>query len=213
MLFGLSGDAEAKKVPVLINIGVGPSAWTFMGGLDPDRAWLPGMQLRVEAVVTKKTLQSKAVLKQVPKQYRDMVRSQPDLHVRNLPLLLVPDALILGGSRDGNAVYGAGWSPIGLYLLHKAGKTHAGLKVQPRILALSYREGADGKAAALAHLGLALNPDLMTKVAKRLWLGAGWESSVGLPLVGDAGPDVERMIHVGHAYAMVHLRIPVKFKL
>ncbi len=212
-LMAASPSASAKKIPVLLNFGVGPAAWTMMGGVDPERDWIPGVQLRLEAVVTKKTLKSKAVMKRVPKAYRDMVRSAPDMHVRNLPVMLVPDALVLGGSADGNAVFGAGWAPIGLSLFHKAGKTHTMLKVQPRVMALSLREGPDADAQWFGHVGLALNPDVMAKVAKRLWLGAGWESSVGLPLVGEDGPDVSGMFHIGHAYAMVHVRVPIKVKI
>lgn len=206
-------EAAARKIPVLLNIGVGPAAWTFQGGLGAERTWHPGVQLRLEAVLTKKTLKSKAVLRRVPKQYRDLVRKQPDLHVRPLPLLLVPDAIVLGSSPEGTAIHGAGWAPIGLYLFHKTGKTHTGLKLQPRILALSVRPGPEADPAGLAHLGLALNPDIMAKVARRLWLGAGWESSFGLPLSGEDGPDASEMIHVGHGYAMVHIRVPMKVSL
>jgi len=205
----LSSPAAARKVPVLIDVGVGPAVWTGLGGLDDERALHPGVVLRIDAVVTRKQLQKKWVRKNIPHRYRGetLLRHLPDLHVRRGWMMAAPDAFVLSPS-----VRGASWAPLSLKLLHHARPAHTSLNIQPRITLLG-ADGAGGESTSVAHVGLAANPDVHWKVAKRVWLGGGWESSIGLPMGAVSGPSSVRMFHVGRAYGMLHLRIPVKIHL
>jgi hypothetical protein len=205
----LSSPAAARKIPVLIDVGVGPAVWTGLGDLDAERVLHPGVVLRVDAVVTRKQLKKKWVRKRIPQRYRGetLLRHLPDLHVRQGWMMGAPDAFVLSPN-----VRGASWAPLSLKLLHHARPAHTSLNIQPRITLLG-AEGAGGPTASLAHVGLAANPDVYWKVAKRVWVGGGWESSIGLPIGVVSGASSVRMFHVGRAYGMLHVRIPVKIHL
>ena len=184
--------ARAAKVPVIINIGVGPS----VGVVGSPGSWAApslGLSLQVEGWVSRRTLRSKTVRRNVPSQYRGMLKQMEDLHVIPLPLWVVPDtAFVSPMSSEGPALQGASWAPWSVQLAHEAKGAHRSLSLAPRVSWLHLANpGAD--AIDQAWLGASLDPEIQTKMRRRVGLaahgslGAGWSPEITSPNVDLSG--------------------------
>jgi hypothetical protein len=193
----LLGLALAAKVPVKVNIGIGPTVGTVA---DPavDIPISYGVSLSVEAWVSKKTLRSKAVKKRVPKQYRGMVKAMDDLHVRPVYTWVVPDTVLL--APDLSAGF---WSPISVYLVHRVKPSHLSVSLAPRLGVVYASETAVGWA------GVSLGAELQSPMAKRFGVSAGFD--VGPGLAGEIEGVRPWLFAAGRA--QVHLRVPLDVKL
>lgn len=205
--------AHAAKIPVVVNVGIGPTVGTI-GAPGGFMAPSVGIALQAEGWVSKKVLRSKKVRKRVPQQYRGMVRQMDDLHARPLPTWVIPDAAFIGPlQEDAAALRGATWAPISVLLGHSAknSKPHWGLGVSPRVawLNLVPDDGAD--PINQGWYGASIDPEIQTNMKQTLGVavggsvGAGWTSEVTDPALGLEGRPWLMMSG--------HLRLQVRFPM
>ena len=194
LLLLLSSAAQAAKIPVIVNVGVGPTVATVGNPTSGSMPVSAGLSLQVEGWVSRKTLRSKAVRRMVPQQYRGMVKQLEDLHVTPLPLWVVPDEIFLTSLDDARpTLRGASWAPWSVQLLHSPKGPHTSLSLAPRVSWLSL--SAPGVAAqGLPWLGASLDPEVQTKMNQRVGVavagsvGAGWTPALESPAaLGMAG--------------------------
>ena len=219
----LGASAEAAKVPATVNIGIGPTVGTVVvPGLPEPVGWSVGLSLQAEGHVTKKTLSSKAVQRRIPRKYKGLVRNMDDLHVSPLPTLVIPDqslVLPLRADAPGPSAQGVGWTPISLYLLHKAKPAHLVLGAAPRVGWVHLRQDPTGSQPGSNHLylGLDLNPEWQSPMKKPLGMALGANAGPGLlaPVVDEAGgdPDGVTLAVWADAYLRVHLRTRIQVSL
>ncbi|MEL6347556.1 MAG: hypothetical protein AAFV53_30895 [Myxococcota bacterium] len=217
MMFLALFAAHAAKIPVIVNVGIGPTIGV-VGGAGQFSAPSLGLALQAEGWVSKKTLRKKKVRRRIPKQYRGMVRDMPDLHVRPLPTLLIPDAVFIGPVQDeGAALRGASWSPISMALVHqgRAKGPHVSVSVAPRIAWLNLSGAGGGDAINQGWLGASIDPEVQTNQRERVGfaltgsVGAGWTPDVSDANIGlDGRPWL--MISGG---ARLQLRFPMKIDI
>ena len=216
------GTAHAAKVPATVNVGLGPSVtWLGNPGESPLAPAL-GFTLMAEGWVGKKALRSKAVMRQVPRQYRGLVKSMPDAHIVPLPAMLVPDIVALaplpaggGEAAAGPSILPVSWAPIDISLLHraKAKGPHITLDAQPRISWLRLEDG-DGTRGNAVWLGAAAGPVVQTNLARRVGVavgghwGAGYVPAPKAALDGYSRP----WMHVD-TFARLQLRFPIEVDL
>lgn len=216
-LFLTASVAAAAKIPVIVNIGIGPTIGTIgtPGGLMAPSV---GIGLQAEGWVSRRTLRSKRVRRRVPQQYRGMVRKMDDLHVRPLPTLVIPDSTFFGPVEEGvPALRGATWAPLSLSLSHsvKRNAPHWSLAVAPRLAWLNLQPADRGDATNQAWLGASIDPELQSNMRQRVGfavggsLGAGWTPEITAP---DLGLDGTPWLMVS-ATARLQLRIPMKINL
>jgi hypothetical protein len=185
----LAAPPRDNRIPVTLNIGLGPAIGTMvlpgLGGPPPVSL---GLSLRVEAYLDSQTLHSKRVMRQVPRQYRDMIRGSKDLHILPFPTPFLPDTALLlplTGHDGGPTLRAVAWSPFGLYLTHKVKPAHTALSLGPRIAWVSLDGDAAADPAATSHvfLALELNPERQTHMQKR------WGTTLGARVApGFVGP-------------------------
>lgn len=213
-------SAGAAKVPATVNIGIGPTIGTVwvrsMAGPPPVSV---GVALRAEGWVSKKTLQSKKVMRRVPRKYKGMVRSMDDMHVVPLPVALLPDqALVVpvGGEADEPSVRAVGWTPISLYLSHAVQPVHASIGAAPRVgwVQVDGDPSDDLDPTHHAWLGLDLNPELESAMRRIVGVAVGGNVGPGL-VVGDPAAQ-SGGASVGlwaDAYLRVQVRKPIKVSI
>jgi hypothetical protein len=209
-----------NRVPVTLNIGLGPAIGTVvlpgLGGPPPVSL---GLALRIEAYLDGQTLHSKRVMRQVPRQYRDMIRGSKDLHILPFPTPFLPDSALLlplTGHDGGPTLRSVSWSPFGLYLAHKVKPVHTALSLGPRIAWVSLDGDAAADPAATSHalIALELNPERQTDMQKR------WGTTLGARVApGFVGPrTIAGQANAGgfgmgvDAYLRLQLRTTVRVK-
>jgi len=213
-LLALGLSAQAAKIPVTVNIGIGPTIGTVgtTGGLMAPSL---GLGLQLEGWVSKKTLRSKKVRRRVPKQYRGMVRGMDDLHARPLPTWVVPDTALIAPLQEGPAVRGASWAPISVALSHraKAKGPHWSLSVSPRIAWLNL--SADGaETTNQGWYGASIDPDLQSNMKNTVGvavagsIGAGWTGEPSSAYGLDGRPWL-----MASGTVRLQIRVPIKIKL
>lgn len=204
--------AEAKKIPVTVNVGIGPTL-SAVGSPSGGMLTAAGLSLQVEGWVSRKTLRSKAVKKRVPKQYRSMLNSMDDLHVVPLPLWVVPDTAWLASlDEDAPALRGASWAPWSMHLFHKVGAPHVSVAVAPRV---SWLRLSEGSAEPENHpwLGLSLEPEVQTKMRKQVGVAVGGSLGAGYaPEISGYGIDGRPWLHASGSVRL-QVRVPIKVKL
>lgn len=217
LMLCMVSSALAVKVPVTVNIGIGPTVGTVG---TPGNMMAPsvGIGLQVEGWVSRRTLRSKQVRRRVPRQYRGMVRQMEDLHVRPLPTLVIPDSALLAPVEEGApSLRRASWSPLSLGLLHasKRGAPHWSLSLAPRVAWLSLQPAGGGDALNQAWLGASIDPEVQSHMRRRVGvalrgsLGAGWTPAVTAPNLGlDDAPWL-----MASATARIQLRFAMKISL
>jgi hypothetical protein len=168
-----------SRVPVALNVGLGPAIGTMvLPGLSGVPPVSLGLNLRIEAYLDARTLHSKRVMRQVPREYRAMVRDSKDIHILPFPTPFLPDQALLlplTGRSGGPTLRSVGWSPFGLYLVHKVKPAHKGLVLGPRVAWVSLDGDAAAAPAATSHVffGLDLSPERQSDMQKR------WGSALG----------------------------------
>ncbi len=220
-LVALPLTATAGKVPATVNIGVGPTIGTvWMPSVSGPPPLSVGIALRAEGYVDKKTLHSKKVMRRVPKKYKGMVRSMDDLHVVPLPVMLIPDQVLVGPVNKESAdqtVRGVGWTPVSLYLAHNTKGMHRAVSAAPRLGWVNYDAVAsdDGAPTNHAYLGLDLGPELESPMKKKVGVAVGGNIGPGLVLgktSGGAGSAATFGVWTD-AYVRLQLRKPIKVKI
>ncbi len=209
-----------NRVPVTLNIGLGPAIGTVvlpgLGGPPPISL---GFGLRVEGYLDARTLHSKKVMRQVPRQYRGMVRSSKDMHILPFPTPFIPDiALIspLTGREQGPQVRAVGWEPISLYLLHKVKPAHKLVSIGPRLgwVGLDGDAAASPEASSHGYLGLNLKAEHQTDMQEPIGGAFGADVAPGFVLprtvAGQAGAGGFGLWVDG--YARLQLRMTVRVK-
>jgi len=207
-LFCLS--AFALKVPATVNIGIGPTVGTM--GNPQASQWSPswGVALMAEGYVDRKTLHSKKVMRRVPKQYRGMVRNMDDAHVVPLPVLLLPDSLMLAPIGSQNvSILPVSWAPIELSVMHKTKGWHrtAGLQLRGAYLRTERANGYEGKGG---WFGATLATDIQSPYKERVGVALGGHAGPGAPLLDTKPLGIEApWLNLG-AYARLQLRFPIE---
>ena len=177
--------ASAERVPVRVNIGIGPTVGTV---LLPSLGGPPGPSLglavRAEGYVNARTLHSKPVMRQVPRRYKGMAREMDDMHVVPFPASLLPDAamiLPLTGRAAGQSVRGVGWTPVSAYLSHQAGPVHRVVALSPRVGWLSLDADASDPVERSSHifLGVDLNPERESSMSRGVRYALGGNIAPG----------------------------------
>jgi hypothetical protein len=218
LLSVLLSTAQAKKIPVVVNIGIGPTL-AAVGSPSGGMSTSAGLSLQVEGWVSKKTLRSKAVRRRVPSQYRGMLKKMDDLHVVPLPLWVVPDAVwlaelpLLDDSPEAT-LQGASWAPWSVHLAHSTEGLHSTVALSPRVSWLRYStEGED--PLNVPWIGASLDPEIQSNMSNQVGfaaaasIGAGYAPELDTPELGLSG----RPWLQASASLRLQIRVPIKIQL
>jgi len=217
MLAGPS--AEAKKVKVPVDIGIGPAFHMMTGPVAADQRWHYGVVLSVEAVLDKKTL--KRLRKKIPREYRSAIKQMDEVRVS--PSIMIPDTIIFSPKTDNTSVTGIGFQPLRINapLVSDpfALKGFAALRATYFYLASDSLPGSTG-AIEMHFLRPAVDvgAELEIPLSDTVLISGAWTSQVHIPQtvgggVGEIG-DLENSIwHIGQASGKIHYRFPYKVNL
>ena len=211
----LAGPAEAKKIEVPIELGIGPSMLNVTGAVAQDQPWHYAISLSGEAIISKKLLKQNK--KMIPKQYRKKVLKMDEIRVSSIYL---PDMLIVSPRTGNTALYGISWRPIsmGVPLIKGPTSLKAGLGLR---LTGAY---LDSSLPSLPST-LFIRPGLDAKIQAQMPLGekfgltAGWASQVYVPQslggeLDDFAAELDSSIwHIGQAFARLNYRFPYKTRI
>lgn len=203
-------DAQAKKVTVPVDVGVGPAAHFITGPMQDDQLAYAGLALSVEAVLNKRTI--KKFRKQIPKKYRQAAMSMDEVRVS--PSILIPDTLFISPKVDNTGMYGVSWRPIGLGIPLAKEPVRWTLGAGLR-LTYAYVH-SDTLAASQMHFirpGLDAATEIEVPLSKSFLVSFGWNSQLYIPQ--EIGGDVlavgeldESIWHIGQGFLKLHFRFP-----
>ena len=214
-----SSMAQAAKITVPIDVGVGPSALTWTGDLADDQPWHFGLSISAAAIIDQKTL--KKHKKKIPKQYRSQLKKMDEIRVG---YLLIPDTLILSPKRENTGMFGATWSPISLGIPAEVGNSKMRLGVDA-LLTYTYID-SDLENIGTTHflrIGIGPGADLEVPLGETFLFSLHWRSGIYIPQqigggVGDLGPILEgqpdeSIWHVGQGSFQLHYRFPYSTRI
>ena len=135
-----SSIAQAAKITVPIDIGVGPSVLNWTGDLAADQQWHYGLSISAAAIIDKKTL--KKHKKKIPKQYRSQLKKMDEIRIG---YALVPDTVILSPKTVNTGMFGATWSPLSLGMPIEMGNSRLRLGMDA-MLTYAYIDSSLAKA-------------------------------------------------------------------
>ncbi|MFT5680648.1 MAG: hypothetical protein ACI8RZ_001554 [Myxococcota bacterium] len=215
----LSHSAEAKRVKVPIDIGIGPAFHMMTGPVADDQRWHYGVVLSVEAVLDKKTL--KRLRKKIPREYRSAIKQMDEVRVS--PSILIPDTIIFSPKTDNTSVYGIGFQPLRVNApLIKdpfAFKAFGALRATYFYLESDSLPGSSG-AVEMHFLRPAVDVgvELEIPLSDRVLISGSWTSQVHIPQpvgggVGELGDLESSVWHIGQASGKLHYRFPYKVNL
>ena len=214
LLFCTPLAAEAGKVTVPIDIGVGPAAQIWTGPIAQDQTVHTGLAISAAAVLDQKFLKKNRKL--IPKQYRRQITQMNEIRIGHL---LVPDTLIISPKRDNTGMYGITWSPLSLSTPLTQGPVRLDASAD---LLLTYTFiHSDSDAIGNTHFlrpGLGLGSKLEFPLGGPFRFSISWRSALYVPQqvgggLDELGPvaegDLTQSIwHVGQAAAQLHYRFP-----
>lgn len=202
---------RSKQVTVPVDIGVGPLAVVPNAPIFLDQPAFLGAAISVAAVIDQKLLRQHK--NKIPKQYRKQLRGIKTIYYRPLPLLLIPELLIVSPALLNTGMYGAVWRPIGIGLPFELGPTTL---VAGARLDLSYIFIHSSTLPSPTHFvrpGINLHLTYQIPVADSLLFSLGWSSDFYLPQpVGrppwEFWPLDDALWHLGGPFIKLHLRFP-----
>jgi len=109
LLLSLIPPAQAAKVTVPIEVGVGPNIFALPGPISALYPLHPAISLSAEAVITKKFIRKNK--KKIPRQYRKQAMAMDELRISKL---WIPDMIIISQFHDNFGIAGISFRPIGL---------------------------------------------------------------------------------------------------
>jgi len=208
--------AEAKKVEIPIDIGVGPAANLITGPVFRDQPVHSGLAFSAEAVLEKKTLRK--VKSQIPRQYRKQVMQMKEVRISHF---LVPDQFFIspkGAFGDSTGMYGIGFRPlgVGLPLIYEDAlrlRLGAGLRLTYAFL----HSDALPSPTHFLRPGLDLEGEVEIPMSDRFLVSFGWNSQVYIPQeVGGSvlavGALDESIWHIGQGFFKFHVRFPYDYR-
>jgi hypothetical protein len=216
--------AEAAKITVPVDVGVGPAALTWSGAIAQDQPIHFGLSISAAAIVDQATL--KKHRKKIPAQLRRQLTQMEEIRVG---YLLIPDTLIVSPKQQHTSMYGATWSPISLGVPFTDGPVR--IKAQGSALFTYTFIHSDDTSLGTTHFfrpGLGLGGHMEFPLGGDFHFSVAWRSGLYLPqrlggAIDALGPilsgalaehpedlDLRRSIwHVGQGSAQLHYRFPV----
>jgi len=207
-------SAEAKKIEVPIDIGVGPAALIWTGPIAQDQPIHTGLSISAAAILDQAML--KKHRKMIPKQYRRQVTQMDELRIG---YLLIPDSIIISPKLQNTGMYGVNWSPLSL-----------GMPLNPKPFSIKatadlmltytfiHSDDPDIGNTHFLRPGLGLGANVEFPLGGPFYFSMSWRSALYLPQrigggIGDLGPieegDLSQSIwHVGQGAAQLHYRFP-----
>jgi hypothetical protein len=221
ILFALffSSLAQAAKITVPIDVGVGPSVLNWTGDLATDQQWHYGVSISAAAIIDKKTL--KKHKKKIPKQYRSQLKKMDEIRIG---YALIPDTLILSPKTVNTGMYGATWSPLGLGMPVDMGNARFRLGVDA-LLTYAYIDSDLDSLGTTHFLRLGLGPEagLEIPLGETFLVSFHWRSALYIPQgvgagVANPGPILDgnpdgSIWHVGQGSFQLHYRFPYSTRI
>lgn len=207
-------EAEAKRVTVPIDIGVGPAAQIWSGPIAQDQLVHTGLSISAAAVLDQQFLKQNRRL--IPKQYRRQVTQMNEIRIGHL---LVPDTLIISPKVQNTGMYGITWRPVTLSIP----LIDNGVRVDTSadlLFTYTYID-SDLESLGTTHFvrpGLGLTGALEFPLGGRFRASIYWRSGLYVPQkVGgaldqlgpvDEGDLTQSIWHVGQGAIRLHYRFP-----
>ena len=207
-------QAEARRVTVPIDIGVGPAAQIWTGPIAQDQLVHTGVSISAAAVLDQEFLKKNRKL--IPKQYRRQITQMNEIRIGHL---LVPDTLIISPKVQNTGMYGITWRPITLSvpLVDKGIRIDASADL---LFTYTYIY-SDLESIGTTHFlrpGLGLTGAVEFPLGGRFRASLTWRSGLYVPQelgggVDQLGPieegDLTQSIwHVGQGAIRLHYRFP-----
>lgn len=213
-LASLSGPAEAAKVTVPVDIGLGPAVHMITGPVQADQPLHTGLKLSVQAIIDKKTIKKNK--RKIPRKFRRYAKTVNE--VRFSPSLFIPDTLFISPKRTSNTgIMGIAWQPVGVGvpLLDAGIKARLGLGLQ---LTYAYLYSDTLPDTHFLRPGLAPGAEVEIPFSKRFLISGGWSSMVTVPQqlggsIGEIGATDESIWHIGQGFVKLHLRFPYTVRM
>ncbi|MEC7240631.1 MAG: hypothetical protein VXW32_05295 [Myxococcota bacterium] len=209
-----SQQAEAKRVTVPIDIGVGPAAQIWTGPLAQDQLVHTGLSISAAAVLDQQFLKQNRKL--IPQQYRRQITQMNEIRIGHL---LVPDTLIISPKVKNTGMYGITWRPLTLSIP----LIDSGIRVDTSAdLLFTYTYiHSDLENLGTTHFvrpGLGLSGAIEFPLGGRFRASLYWRSGLYVPqqigeTLDELGPVDEGNLsqsiwHVGQGAIRLHYRFP-----
>ena len=210
----LGSTAEAAKVTVPVDIGLGPAVHMITGPVQEDQSLHTGIKLSVQAIIDKKTIKKNK--KKIPKRYRSYAKTVNE--VRFSPSLFIPDTLIISPKGTASTgIMGIAWQPVGVGvpLLDAGIKARLGLGLQ---LTYAYLYSDTLPDTHFLRPGLAPGAEVEIPFTKRFLISGGWSSMVTVPQalggsIAELGATEESIWHIGQGFVKLHYRFPYSVRM
>lgn len=207
--------AQAAKVKVPVDLGLGPAAYHFFGAVGADQPLHYGLKISLEAVIDRELI--KRNQRQIPANYRKMAASMDE--VRFSPSVFIPDALFISPKLDDTGIYGVTWRPIGLGvpLISSGVRLSVGAAL---LLTYAFLYSDTLPDTHFLRPGLDLGAELEIPFSKSFLVSLGWSSGLYVPQklgefgLGELPGELDQTIwHVGQAFLQLHFRFPYETNL
>lgn len=207
--------AQAKKIEVDVDVGLGPTFDQLSGPVRQDQRYHYGARLTLEVILEKEDIRK--LKRRIPEQYRAFALSLDEVRIRPAWFLL-PQTLHLSPKRHNTGIAGATWSLIGASVPLVTDPFRLAIEAGvPLTYAHIYSDTLDSPTNVL-RLGLSGGGDLEVPLSEGFLLSGGWTSLLHVPQPVGGGvfavaPTRESVWHVGQLYGQVHVRFPLTVDL
>lgn len=204
----LSGSANAGKVTIPVDIGLGPAAHLITGPVQEDQTLHTGLAMSVQAIIDKKTIKKNA--KRIPRQYRKAAKQMDE--VRFSPSIFIPDTLFISPKVENTGIMGISWAPVGVGvpLIKRGVRVSAGAELR-----LTYAYLYSDTLSNTHFLRPGLAPRLVAEIpiTKHFLVSTGWNSQLYIPQavggpITEMGELEDSIWHIGQAFFKFHYRFP-----
>ena len=197
-------QVEAKPVEVPLNIGVGPSMFSFGGVLGSSEQNFYGIHLDLAVVIDKKTISKNK--KRIPKKYRSMVKRIGEARISHL---LIPESIFVTPSKEGTSVFGSTWRPIGVNQPLSLGPLQFLLGTGVLFSYAYIKE--PNRTTHFVRPGIDFRAMLSITFHKNVILSGGWSYSAYIPQsLGSFGFDGDLLWNIAETFVVLNYRFPFK---
>jgi hypothetical protein len=202
----VSGAAQAAKVTVPVDVGIGPAAYLITGPVFDDQPVHFGLKISVQAVIDRDWIRMNP--RAIPKKYKKQASQITELRIS--PSIFIPDALIISPKLRNTGLYGITWRPLGLNLPLLKGPVS--LRLGAGLLATyAFLHSDVLPTTHFVRPGLDLMAEVELALSRSFLISFGWSSGFYVPqTLGTLGMGAldQSMWHLGQGFLKLHFRFP-----
>ena len=207
LCFFIGIEAVAQPVDIPLNIGVGPSVFTFSDALKSEQQYYYGIHLDLAAVIDKEMIKHNQ--KKIPQKYRSIGNKIGEVQISHL---LIPSTLILSPRIQENSLFGVLWNPIGINQPIFFGPIT--LRLGTGVLFSYIYISENDRTTHFIRPGIDVRCTLKIKLHERFLLSGGFSTGVFIPqTLGGFGIGGDGIWNINEAFLLVNYRHPIRMNL